>query len=86
MKFSNLIKEKLSALWPMWLLIMLVTMWSVYIQDGYINRDGLLYLKQAYLFAKGSWNEGFSLYPWPFFSILINLQIYICKLWRMAWI
>ena len=55
----------------MWLLIMLVAMWSVVIQDGHINRDGLLYLKQAYLIGEGNWKEGLALYPWPFFSILI---------------
>ena len=71
MRILDLIKESLSSLLPMWLLIMLVAMWSVIIQDGHINRDGLLYLKQAYLIAEGSWEEGLALYPWPFFSILI---------------
>lgn len=71
MKFFDLVKEKLSTLLSMWLLIILVASLSIYIQDGYINRDGLLYLKQAYLFAEGSWKAGLALYPWPFFSILI---------------
>ncbi len=71
MKYLDGIKEKLSALLPMWLLIMLVAIWSVVIQNGHINRDGLLYLKQAYLMAEGSWKEGLALYSWPFFSILI---------------
>lgn len=71
MIYLNLVKEKLSSLWSMWLVIMLVAIWSIYIQDGYINRDGLLYLKQAYLFAEGNWKEGLAIYPWPFFSILI---------------
>ncbi|AKO64558.1 hypothetical protein VI34_06380 [Methylophilales bacterium MBRSG12] len=57
----------------MWSVIMLVAIWSIYIQDGHINRDGLLYLKQAYLIAEGSWKEGLALYPWPFFSILIAI-------------
>ena len=57
----------------MWLVIMLVATWSIYIQDGQINRDGLLYLKQAYLIAEGNWKEGLALYPWPFFSILIAI-------------
>ena len=71
MKYFELVKEKLSSLWPMWLVIMFVAFWSVYIQDGQINRDGLLYLKQAYLIAEGDWKEGLARYPWPFFSILI---------------
>lgn len=73
MRYFDSIKERFSALLPMWLLIMLVAMWSVVIQDGHINRDGLLYLKQAYLMAEGSWKEGLALYPWPFFSILIAI-------------
>ena len=71
MKYLDSVKQKFSALLPMWLLIMLVAMWSVVIQDGHINRDGLLYLKQAYLIGEGNWKEGLALYPWPFFSILI---------------
>ena len=73
MRILDLIKERLSSLLPMWLLIMLVAIWSVVIQDGHINRDGLLYLKQAYLMAEGSWKDGLALYPWPFFSILIAI-------------
>jgi len=57
----------------MWLVIVLSALWSIYIQDGYINRDGLLYLKQAYLIAEGNWKEGLALYPWPFFSILVAI-------------
>ena len=73
MKYFDSAKDKLSSLWPMWLVIMLAALWSIYIQDGQINRDGLLYLKQAYLIAEGSWQEGLALYPWPFFSILIAI-------------
>ena len=55
----------------MWLLIVLVAIWSIFIEDGQINRDGLLYVKQAYFFAEGDFEKGFSLFAWPFFSILI---------------
>ena len=55
----------------MWLVIVLVAIWSIYIQDGQINRDGLLYIKQAFLIAEGNWKEGLALYPWPFFSVLV---------------
>ena len=73
MRYLDSVKQKFSALLPMWLLIMLVATWSVVIQDGHINRDGLLYLKQAYLIAEGSWKEGLALYPWPSFSVLIAI-------------
>ncbi len=71
MRYLDSVKQKLSTPLPMWLLIMLVAIWSVLIQDGHINRDGLLYLKQAYLIGEGTWKEGLVLYPWPFFSVLI---------------
>ena len=73
MKYFDLVKEKLSSLWPMWLLIMLVAFWSIYIQDGYINRDGLLYLKQAHLFGLSEWKQGLNIYSWPLFGILISI-------------
>ena len=57
----------------MWLVIMLVASWSIYIQDGYINRDGLLYLKQAHLFGLSEWKQGLYIYPWPIFGILISI-------------
>ena len=63
MRYLDIVKQRLSALLPMWLLIMLVAIWSVVIQDGHINRDGLLYLKQSYLMAEGTWKEGLALYP-----------------------
>lgn len=62
MKYFELLEEKLSSLLSIWLVIMLAASWSIYIQDGQINRDGLLYLKQAYLFTEGSWREGLALY------------------------
>jgi hypothetical protein len=57
----------------MWLLIMLVAIWSVVIQDGHINRDGLLYLKAGLFNCGGQLERGLALYPWPFFSILIAI-------------
>lgn len=65
-------KEKFSSLWLMWFVIMLVATWSILIQEGRINRDGILYLKQAYLISQGSWKQALSVFNWPFFSILIG--------------
>ena len=60
-------KEKFSSLWLMWFVIMLVATWSILIQEGRINRDGILYLKQAYLISQGSWKQALSVFNWPFF-------------------
>jgi len=72
MKYFNEIKNKLSLLWLMWLAIMVLAILLVFNSNYHINRDGLLYLKQAYLISQGSWYEALSVYSWPFFSILIG--------------
>ncbi|HNV88024.1 MAG TPA: hypothetical protein PKL53_03565 [Methylotenera sp.] len=42
-----------------------------YIQHGWINPDSVLYLEAAKLFAKGEWQAGFSVFPWPLYSLCI---------------
>jgi len=73
MRYFSIIKDRLSTLWSMWFVIMFISIWSVLNQDGSINRDGLLYLKQAYLISEGNWKEGLELFDWPLFSMLIAL-------------
>lgn len=50
---------------------MLVACWIMYIQQGWINDDSVLYFEAARLFAAGEWNAGLSLFPWPLYSLLI---------------
>lgn len=38
-----------------------------------INRDGVLYLNQAYLFSIGEYEKGINLFNWPFYSFLISI-------------
>ncbi len=40
-------------------------------QDYLPNKDGILYLLSAELFAAGAWDAALQLYNWPFYSILI---------------
>jgi hypothetical protein len=70
-QIQNFITDKLSSLSLVWFLLMLLAAWSIYIQNGSINRDGLGYLQQASMFANSDWEKGFSFYPWPFFSLLL---------------
>lgn len=70
-KIQNSIIDKLSSLRIIWFLLMLNAAWSIYIQNGSINRDGLGYLEQASMFANSDWVNGFLFYPWPFFSLLL---------------
>lgn len=47
--------------------------WICYIQHGWINNDTVLYLEAARLFADGEWKNGFEIFPWPLYSLLIAL-------------
>lgn len=67
----------------MWLLIILLAIWSVVNQEGNINRDSLLYMKQAYLIGEGTFKEGLSF--WPFFSILIAFFHKITNI-KLQWV
>lgn len=42
-----------------------------YIQQGAINNDFVLYHEAARLFAANAWHDGFRLFGWPLYSILI---------------
>lgn len=59
------------SLLPFFLLILLASVWVVFDQHGIINNDGVLYLRQANLFAQGDIEAAKAIYPWPFFSYLI---------------
>lgn len=50
---------------------MLVAAWVMYIQQGWVNDDSVLYFEAARLFSAGEWKSGLSLFPWPLYSLLI---------------
>jgi hypothetical protein len=43
----------------------------IYIQQGWINDDSVLYFEAARLFAAGQWDEAFHQFKWPLYSLLI---------------
>ncbi len=46
--------------------------WRVmYIQHGWINNDSTLYFEMARLFSIGEWQQGWDLFKWPFYPLLI---------------
>ena len=55
------------------LLLFLASVWVVFDQRGVINIDGVLYLRQANLFALGNIEAAKALYPWPFYGYFIAL-------------
>lgn len=50
---------------------MLITIWIMYIQGGWVNDDSLLYFESARLFSNGEWTSAFRLFPWPLYSLLL---------------
>lgn len=51
----------------------LIATWVMYIQHGWITDDSVMYFEVARLFAAGEWRQGFALYSWPFYPVLIAL-------------
>lgn len=52
-------------------LSMLITFQIQYIQHGWINPDSVLYFESARLFANGQWQQGFNIFKWPLYALLI---------------
>lgn len=53
------------------LLASLVAWRIIYIQNGWINDDSILYFEVARLFALEEWKQGLALYNWPLYSALL---------------
>lgn len=49
----------------------LVAAWIMFIQQGWVNDDSVLYLESARLFAIGEWQAGLKLFAWPLYALLI---------------
>ncbi len=52
-------------------LAMLLAIQIQYIQHGWINPDSILYFESARLFANGDWQQGFNVFKWPLYALLI---------------
>jgi hypothetical protein len=49
-----------------------------------VNDDGTLYISAAQEFAKGNFREGLSIYPMPFYSLLIVVSHWVIPQWVLA--
>ena len=49
-----------------------------------VNKDGLLYIAAAQKFAEGYFSEGISIYPMPFYSLLITFVHFLIPDWVTA--
>lgn len=52
-------------------LSLLLSLWALYL-DPVINMDGVLYVEAAEHFSRGQWAAGFSVYKWPFYSLVVG--------------
>lgn len=53
------------------LLSSLIAWRVIYIQQGWINDDSVLYFEMARLFSLGEWSTGNALFNWPFYPALL---------------
>lgn len=73
MMISNLYKKTSAEqlLLTLSIIGMLVACWIMYIQQGWINDDSVLYFEAARLFSIGEWKDGLALFGLPLYSLLI---------------
>ena len=53
------------------LLASLIAWRVIYIQQGWINDDSVLYFEVARLFSLGEWSAANALFNWPFYPALL---------------
>jgi len=53
----------------------------LFLSDSTINNDGLLYISAAQEFAAGHFKEGISIYPMPFYPMLIAMSHFLIPDW-----
>lgn len=62
------------------LLSVIFACWIMYIQQGWINDDSVVYFETARLFSVGEWQSAVQLFPWPFYPLLIATVHYFTAL------
>ncbi|WP_036302300.1 hypothetical protein [Methylotenera sp. L2L1] len=51
----------------------LIAIWIIYLQRGWVTSDSILYFEMARLIADGQWQVAASMFKWPFYPSLIAL-------------
>lgn len=67
---------KLTVNHTIWLSLLLAGLvaWRVmFIQHGWINDDSTLYFEMAKRFSAGQWQQGWDLFSWPFYPLLMAM-------------
>ena len=56
----------------------------LFMSDSVVNKDGLLYISVAQKLITGHFKEGFSIYPMPFYPLLIGIVHFLIPDWVAA--
>ena len=56
----------------------------IFLFDKAINLDGILYISAAEKFVQGYFQEGFAIYPMPFYSLILTAVHFIIPDWVIA--
>lgn len=51
----------------------LIAIWIIYLQHGWVTSDSILYFEMARLIADGQWQAAANMFKWPFYPSLIAL-------------
>lgn len=61
------------VIWLLTAIAGLIAWRIMYIQHGWINDDSTLYFEIAKRFSAGEWRQGWELFQWPFYPLLIAI-------------
>lgn len=59
---------------------LIVASWIMFIQQGWVNDDSVVYFETARLFSVGEWRSAVELFPWSFYPLLIATVHYFTSL------
>lgn len=75
-----MLKNKLDSVLINLTVVLLISIYIIFSQQGEINRDGVMYLTQAQFFLEGNVSKAMQVYGFPFFAKLIILAEFISGL------
>lgn len=73
--YKHLSSDILKNLTPikMAMLMAMIAIWIVYIQQGWVTQDSILYYEMARLISLGEWKSAYEMFQWPFYPALVAL-------------
>ncbi len=80
--YKDFLTNILKTLTPikMVMLSALIAIWIIYIQQGWVTEDSILYYEMARLISLGEWQSAYAMFQWPLYPALIALTHKITSL------